>query len=194
MITWCDSSPLETGFVPARSCYFVHWVNQGYEGLNCIQSTRNVVGSSQEEPPPRCRARLKHLTQAEVFLFYAANMCWLPIKQQQLSVKQTSLCKSAWGTLVFKPRAPKAGLWGATCMINKSQGPLCRCSKQERSRGPGPSLARALPSTMPAWTSSSAFCSGAQQLPQAPKSHQDDTLMRNIMRFLTEVRAGAAQA
>lgn len=37
-----------------------------------------------------------------LFLVYNTNMCWLPIKWQQLSVKQTSRCKSTWVT-VFRP-------------------------------------------------------------------------------------------
>lgn len=33
-------------------------------------------------------------------------MCWLPIKQQQLPVKQASLCKAARGTLFAEPGSP----------------------------------------------------------------------------------------
>lgn len=33
-------------------------------------------------------------------------MCWLPIKQQQLPVKQASLCKAARGTLPAGPGSP----------------------------------------------------------------------------------------
>lgn len=84
-------------------------------------------------------------------------------------------------------------------MINKSWGPLCTCSKQEESRAGGsqepcPSPARALPSATPAWTSGSALWSGVQWKLQTSKSHKNDTLMGNIMRFLTGVQSGATQA
>jgi len=72
-------------------------------------------------------------------------MCWLPIKQQQLSVKQTSLCKSAPATLFSKPWVSRqvyevlpARLTGAE---NRSAGAVSR-----RERGWGELESRPQPS------------------------------------------------
>lgn len=159
------------------------------EALNHVQGTSKVAGKSQEEPPSRWRAGLSLSCRRGAFLkplfpVFSENMCWLPIKQQQLPVKQASLCKAARGTLSAGPGSP--GRF-TRCHLRNLQFPGPAVQVQPAGKG-------GAGERVPSHSLGSRLCSlGAQRDTQAPKSHKSGTLMGKITRFLAGLQAGGAE-
>lgn len=157
------------------------------KGLNPIQGTSKVSGESQEEPPSRWRAWLRPLPQpGELFpsrpsRFFSGNMWWLPIKRQQLPLKQAALCKAARGTLLAGPGSPGRFM---RCHLRDLQFPGTAVQVQPAGMGGAGNGSQAQPGLQ------ALLCSE----PQAPKPLQSGTSVAKSTRFLAGLQAGAAQA
>lgn len=113
-------------------------------------------------------------------------MCWLPIKRQQLPVKQASFCKAARGTLCAEPGSP--GRF-TRCHLRDLQFPGVAVQVQPAGMG---ELGKG---SQPSHSLGCRLCSlRTQRETWAPKSHKSSTLMGKITRFLAGLEAEDAQA